>query len=175
MFSRRNIFRRGRTGRALQALVAAKESGELIRYTEYDFIIGIDPGKNNGFAVWDSRKKAITHMDTLNFFDLLDELKTWQGKSVFVRVEDPRQNKPVFDKQDADTKRKQLRVAQNVGMNKKDAENIIEYCKKIELKHEAVQPKEKKWTQEVFTRRTGITKRVSQHIRDAARLIWRIN
>ncbi len=171
----RNIFRRGRTGRALQALVSANSNGELIKYGEFDYVIGIDPGKSNGFAVWDTRKAAITHMDTLNFFDLLDELKTWQGKSVFIRVEDPRVNKPVFDKAAADTKRKMLRVAQNVGMNKKDAENIIEYCKKIELKHEAVQPKEKKWTQEALTRRTGITKKVSQHVRDAIKLIWRIN
>jgi len=156
-------------------------------------IIGIDPGVHTGYCVWNKDIKHISDYATLDFWSAIDKIRAMldkclsDGTDVTVRIENPGLNKPVYfsNKKGVKGFRASLRVAQNVGGNKRDAELLIAFCRRIEIlykgsvisrltgsfKVEVIKPSSKKWTAEMFKAVTGIKTRVSQHVRDAAKLV----
>lgn len=136
--------------------------------------IGIDPGVHTGFAVWQSNIKMYRYLETLNFWSTIDFLQTFIREGLkqvtLVVIEDPNMNKPIF-KQAGLSNMDYQRKAQNVGMNKKEASLIIDYCKREKLDFEIVRPSTAKWNHDFFKAATGIKKRCSQHVRDAVKLV----
>lgn len=128
-------------------------------------IVGIDPGVNTGFAVY---KDGQLELHTLTFWGATSRLLAEPPDKVY--LEDPNLISPTFLRNVS--KRGLLKIAQNVGMNKRDAQLMLEFCRDvIEVDVELVKPTTKKWGRHIFQRVTGITKPVSQHARDAAKLL----
>lgn len=63
-----------------------------------EVFIGIDPGKNNGVAIWSVTGKKYLSLETLDFWDVLNQLDDCKKKYVVhsVVIENPNLNKPVF-------------------------------------------------------------------------------
>lgn len=151
--------------------------------------IGIDPGVHTGIAIWNKAKGTLENMFTGDFWDVLELLGQFKVKNpspfhvssavklnleAKVIIEDPGLNKPVFVKKGANSHAAIQKVAQNVGMNKAYAKLIIEFCVKYGIKYEAVRPTTAKWDDNYFKKITRMDKnlRVSQHVRDAVKLVW---
>ena len=145
--------------------------------------IGIDPGRNTGFAVWDAQKKEFFEMHTFDFWKTVSLLERYAALDdsalevenrkleIHVVIEDPNQNKPTFSKhrQSATVREK---ISQNIGANKRDAQLLIELAKNLGLTVHAIRPDRAKWTAETFKSYTGYHGRTSEHSRDAARLVY---
>lgn len=134
-----------------------------------------------GVARWSNRDEILSEMKDMTFWDCIEYLRihgnpliseVFTKPDVKVIIEDPGLNKPVFLKRGANTQGAMQRVAQNVGMNKAYAKLIIEYCEKYGIPYLAVKPTTKKWDDDMFRKVTGIKKKVSQHVRDAVKLVW---
>jgi len=145
--------------------------------------IGIDPGENNGVAGWNSRDEILFKTATMKFWDVIELLREYghpKPSEAFMRpdikviIENPGLNKPVFMKKGANNQGAMQRVAQNVGMNKAYAKLIIEYCEKYGIPYIAVKPTTAKWDQKYFEKVTKRKEKVSQHVRDAVKLVWGI-
>lgn len=142
-------------------------------------LIGLDPGQQNGFAVWDGEK--FLKMKTLTFWELVAELREIrdyaksEGIELHVRLEWPVANKPVFDRANANEIGKRLRIAQNVGQNKNDAIRIAEFMEDNGISYEKCTPNKNSMINLNAERFRMITKyegRTSQHVRDAAGYVW---
>lgn len=135
------------------------------------YYLGIDAGLNTGYALWDSQERKFVEMGTSNFWELIKEMDTHRHNTQFV-IEDPNLNKPIFMERHANSSgREVLKIAQNVGSNKREASLIIEYCKREKLNHVVVQPTTSKWTADYFKKLSKWQGRTSQHARDAAKLV----
>jgi len=136
---------------------------------EASIIIGIDTGKNTGYAVWDKSKKQFSRIDTTTIHKAMLEvwsLTQFENKQVFIRVEDARQRK-WFGK----AGKEQL---QGAGSIKRDATIWEDFLKDYEIPFEMVAPKNNKTklTDEAFKKLTKWDKRTSVHARDAALLVF---
>jgi len=134
--------------------------------------IGIDPGVKTGFAV--SVDGDIVDVKTLSIMEaqskVLDYMYRTDKNDLELHIEDPRQNKPVFDK-GVNGQRKNLKIAQNVGSNKRDAAIWEEFCKYYDIDYILVRPQTSKWPVKYFQMVTKYEGRTSEHGRDAAKLI----
>lgn len=111
-------------------------------------------------------------MKSMPFWDAIDLLDHYAENipDAVVIIENPNLNKPVFARKV--NKKSLQRIAQNVGMNKRDAKLLINYCKKIGLDVRQVKPTSSKWDAKMLKTITGITKRSNSHVRDAIKLIY---
>lgn len=140
------------------------------------FCIGIDPGVNTGVAVWTKTARMFTRFETLTVDECITYIrKYFRTDEVVLRIENPNLNSPTFNKSGLpeDPKKREAainRISQNVGMNKRDAERLITTFREDGYYVEEIKPVSRKWTAEEFRRFTGVQKRVSQHVRDAARM-----
>lgn len=137
--------------------------------------IGIDAGEHTGLAAKDIRSGQWVILRTVSFWDAIECLQDLQAQFPIRRVviEDPAQNRPVFPRQVPVVQK--LKIAQNVGMNKRDATRLIEYCERQGwpvIKSRPTKASMTKLSAEMFARLTGITQRTSEHVRDAAMLIF---
>lgn len=141
-------------------------------------LIGIDPGRHIGLAVYDTREQRLlvceTHGgDSDEPIWTICAFRDGGWPSVTVYVEDPAANKPVFQRPGVNN-RGMLRIAQNVGANKEAARSLIERLKALGIDVVPVAPRRaKKMDAATFKRLTGWTGRTSQHARDAAALVLR--
>lgn len=137
------------------------------------YLIGIDPGRNIGLAVYDMQTRALVCVETYT-----DEIAAMQTVKVYhdcggalVRVEDPARNKPVFARPGVSA-RGMMKIAQNVGANKQMAEDFIRRLKLFGFDVQAVAPRRAGKVDAIdFVRLTGWRARCSQHARDAAMLV----
>lgn len=147
-----------------------KDKGEIY--------IGIDTGKNTGFAVWDSRQRSLLTVTSLPIHRAMENVRSLRdeheaiGHKVVVRVEDPRQrNWFGTERMEREEERKRL---QGVGSVKRDASIWEDYLKDLGVEFEMVAPKRNvtKLKQESFKRYTGWGKPTNEHGRDAAMLVF---
>ena len=134
-------------------------------------IIGIDPGVQNGVALW-SKEEGYLSFHTVNFFDLLDLIDGLirdDAKDVMFIVEDPRKNKPTFNRFKG--KAVNEKISQDVGSNKRTTQLIEDYLRIAEVSFRLVRPMSSKWDHTIFAKITGVKRKCSQHARDAAKLI----
>lgn len=138
--------------------------------------VGIDPGQTTGIAVWDGKKIV---KDSCPFFGAIEIIDTWwqfHAPHIQVVIEDPNLNRPTFNryqgKMDTKTILSMQKIAQNVGMNKRDAQLIIEYCERHFVPYRIVKPTTAKWDAKMLKALTGITDRTNQHVRDAIKLVY---
>ena len=139
----------------------------MINYKDYDYIIGIDPGVNTGFALWNRNEKRLLEVKTLMAIQaekfIIDFLLL---KSLLVRFEDARL-RTWFGK----AGKEQL---QGAGSIKRDCSRWEEFLTYYDIPFEEVAPKNNrtKISAEEFKRLTGWNERCSEHARDAAMLCF---
>lgn len=149
------------------------------------YLVGIDPPK--GFALYDRVERRLLRLETTDFWGLIVLLKNVHSSAIrddnAVYIECPQYNKPVWFTNKSRASRKsfdvQLRVAQNVGMNKQCAKLLVEWCKDHLLDVVECVPGKRSITKMKagpFNKLTGWTKQSSEHARDAAMLlpVWGI-
>lgn len=139
-------------------------------------LIGIDPGEFTGWAEYDPFTKKILSTRKLDFWSAIfeiDALKS-RGVSIKVVVEDPNGNPTTFRKKYIHGNRAMVyeKISQNVGMNKREASLILRFLELRGIPRKAVVPSSGKLDAKAFQARTGYTKRISQHERDAALLVY---
>lgn len=163
-------------------------------------IVGIDPGdQNTGIAIWDNKDLKFIQLMTKTFWETIgwmNEFKegkeiTQKGmvKNVTMFIENPSLNKPVFPipsetgmfdlalrNRDKETLKRAIgmfgRRAQNIGMNKKLSQIMIDIAQMKGYQVKEIRPQKKKLNSEEFNKKTGWQGRSSQHARDAARLVF---
>lgn len=136
--------------------------------------IGIDAGKNTGFAVWDSKRKKFIEITSMPIHRAMLEVKQIFDKEVdnlYIRVEDARQRTWFGNKMSYHEERSKL---QGVGSVKRDCTIWEDFLTDLGFRFEMVAPKRNvtKMTHEQFERLTGYGKRTNEHSRDAAMLVF---
>lgn len=131
-------------------------------------VIGIDPGVNTGFAVWDKRSQwllEVTSLTIVEAFDRLDAM-TRGGAEIEVRFEDARLRTWFAQKG--------REALQGAGSIKRDCSVWETYLRTRGIPYKAVKPAPgaTKWDAAKFARITGWTKRTNEHARDAAGLVF---
>lgn len=143
------------------------------------FLIGIDPGRNTGFCLYNRQTKKIERLELMTFWELIDfiesiDKQTQLPYTEFV-LEDPQLNKPVLFSRNSEVghaPRVMLKIAQDVGRNKEQAAMLIEYFRKHNIRWLQVQPTTSKWKTDYFNRLTGWKGTSNEHTRDAAKLVF---
>lgn len=137
------------------------------------FYIGIDTGRNTGFAVWDG--SSFRELDTRPLhralFAVRDYAREWGPESVTIYIEDARLRKWIPKETNRSEYRGKLMGAGSV---KRDATIWEEFCEDYGIQLVLVPPKYNttKLAPQVFARITGYKGRTSEHARDAAMLVF---
>lgn len=137
--------------------------------------VGIDPGKNTGVAVWDCKEEKFLLLETMSFWTTFTTVTVdlWpKHEKLLAIVEDPRGNNPVFNR--GHKGKRNLKIAQNVGMNKKEAGLLIEGFRRSGIPTRGVVPKQSKINAAQFKQMTGYQGRTNEHKRDAGRLVYKM-
>ena len=138
------------------------------------FYIGIDPGDNTGFAVWDSSARTFRELDTLPLHQALERVAdAWAAHrgQLTVVFEDARQRKWFAPERNISEYRGKLMGA---GAAKRDAKIWEEFLQDKGIPFTAHKPQAggTKWSADYFALVTGYKGRCSEHARDAALLVF---
>lgn len=132
----------------------------------HQFYIGIDCGKNTGFAIWDKKAHMFIQIDTLLIHEALIIVRDmfFNGTPIFLVIEDARKVRFGTD----------AIKAQGAGSVKRDATIWEDFCKDCGIPYKMVRPNKSiaKWDAERFRKHTGWSGRTSSHGRDAAMLVF---
>jgi hypothetical protein len=139
--------------------------------------IGIDPGENTGFAVWDSSEHRLIKVETLEIWEAMEAVVRWAdecrevNRPILVRFEDARQRKWFQKETSASEYRGKLMGA---GAAKRDSRIWEEFLQGKGIPFQAVkpQPGHTKWNPDYWSLVTGWKGRTSEHSRDAALLVF---
>lgn len=133
--------------------------------------IGIDPGVNTGFAIWDRKDQSLLVVKSLPIHEAMTTISNLAkpneyGSDIFVRFEDARQRNWF-----GHTGREQL---QGAGSIKRDCTIWKDFLTSSEIPFEMVPPRRNKTktTAEYFARLTGWKDKTNEHSRDAAMLVY---
>ena len=133
------------------------------------YTIGIDPGKDTGFAVYDRQAKIICQTKLTDFWGAVDLMQAYPVEAVHkVIVELPR-SKTVWH--DAKSKGAIQRTSVNVGSGLREAELLVDYLKRQGYSVVTQHPYGKKDAKQV-KRITGYRGRTNEHTRDAIMLCY---
>lgn len=139
--------------------------------------IGIDPGKNTGFAVYDPELCRLVAVETLLIHQAMERVLALAGehrlpgRGVVVVFEDPRRRKWI--PLESSWKEAKGR-AFGAGSVKRDATIWEDFLtdKDITYIHPAPAKGLTKWSQDYFEKITGWSGRTSHNARDAAALVF---
>lgn len=153
--------------------------------------IGIDPGKKTGFAVWNGKARDFEEIETFDFWGAIYRILDWKRwpertQDLCVVIEATHLNPSMHAKTIGITKAMEhlpesarmsslMKIAQNVGGNKREAELFVEFAKKHDIMVIEAKPTRKsvtKITAEKFKIWTGWDGRTNEHSRDAAMLVF---
>ena len=138
------------------------------------FVIGIDPGVQTGIAWYDRRERRVFDYETTDFWSVysrFEEVRAWRFEAVIV-IETPKKTR-LYARQDAEAgHRRREKIAANAGGNSREAELLAEGLEALGYEVRRVTPTRTKWTAEHLAKYTGITRRTSQHVRDAIALCY---
>jgi len=128
--------------------------------------IGIDPGTNTGFAVWNSFDKRFICVDTIKIHKAFDIISKMDFEDIEVHFEDARL-RTWFGNSGRE-------VLQGVGSIKRDCAIWEDFLLDKNISYFKVKPKsgQSKWNSEYFKKVTGWTQRTTEHSRDAAVLVF---
>lgn len=130
-------------------------------------IIGIDPGVNTGFAIWNSELKAFKWIGKLSITEAMDYVVRFaKDEQIAVYVEDARK-RTWFGSSGRE-------VLQGAGSVKRDCKIWEDFLKEKGIEFHLVAPKNNKTklNDEQFRKLTGYETRVNQHARDAGMLVF---
>jgi hypothetical protein len=140
------------------------------------YVIGIDPGVNTGFAVWNRTEKKLTRCDSLMIHEAMRVIESMNNAPypIFVRVEDARLNV-------LPAKLRKLHREQGAGSIKRDSQIWEDFLTDMDIPFEMTDPRKppkiagkkgKDMDSAEFQRLTGWQGRTNEHARDAAMLCW---
>lgn len=137
------------------------------------YLIGLDPGKHTGIAVWNTKGQHFFYIDTLLIHDALYYVRTFAKGDNDVRVyfEDARQRQYLPRERNTSEYRGKLMGAGSV---KRDSVIWQDALTDWGIPFEMVPPRAgaTKWDADTFARITGYKGRTSNHARDAALLVY---
>lgn len=143
--------------------------------------IGIDPGTHTGIAFYNSWNKTLT-LKTCSFWEAINEIETLlyadlsDDIKIIAYIEDNTQNRPVFKKRlDGKNLAMSLKIAQNVGSNKRDCQLWFGFFERMEIEYHKIRPTKRSLTKIskiYFEKITGYKSRSSEHSRDAGMLVF---
>ena len=137
------------------------------------FLIGLDPGKNTGIAIWDTETQHFELLDTVPIHRAMEMVKDWDYPVSEIKVffEDARQRKWLPKDASSSEYRGHLMGAGSV---KRDAVIWQDALTDWDIPFEMVPPRPgmTKWDAATFARVTGYKGRTSNHARDAALLVF---
>lgn len=132
--------------------------------------IGIDPGKNTGFAVWHRDSRYLAEVSTMSITEAIDRVKMMAdilGKgNIRLFIEDARKRKWY-----GETGRERLKGAGSIC---RDCTIWDDFCRELGVEYVMVAPRcnTTKLNDRQFRAITGWQKRTSVHARDAACLVF---
>ncbi len=135
------------------------------------YSIGIDPGKNTGFAVYDRENKSVARVDTFTFWSAIEELNARYPVDDVHRliVELPR-SKHVWHN-NSTAKKAIQRASVDVGGVLREGELLVEYGIRSGYAVLTQHPQGKRTAAQV-KKITGYQGRTNSHTRDAIMLAW---
>lgn len=137
-------------------------------------VVGIDPGRTTGFAVWDRRAKKLATVTSMATHAAMAEVKRLHdaGELHSVVFEDARQ-RTWFGAMDAKVAKYGHAVREGAGAAKREATLWADYLKSLGVTVVAQKPLKggTKWSAAYFKRVTGWAERTNEHGRDAACLV----
>lgn len=130
------------------------------------YVIGIDPGKKTGYAVYDKLDGELIILQSVDFWELIFDVDIRFGPDVVgkVVIEKP-STKQMFHKNASPT------MGVNVGMNRREAELLIEWFSRKEYNVVVSKPLGK-INKDKFKKITGWQGRTNEHTRDAGMLAY---
>ena len=132
--------------------------------------IGIDPGKETGFAVWDHDAKYLAEVDTMSITQAMEKVRMMADilgrENIRLYIEDAR--KRIWF---GNTGRERLKGAGSIC---RDSTIWDDFCKELGVEYVMVDPRYNttKLKAEQFKAITGWQSRTSEHARDAACLVF---
>jgi hypothetical protein len=139
------------------------------------FVVGLDPGKETGFALYQRKGRKLLELRTLDFWAAYDFILARHPQSeTELVIEQPNSARPMYERtDDVEGQRVRELMAKKIGGNRREAELLVERFIAQGYEVRAVAPVHaKKWDAEEFKRMTGWPKPTNQHCRDAARLVF---
>lgn len=135
------------------------------------YAIGIDPGKNTGIAVWNTKGQHFFHIATMPIHEALLYVKSFPEGDTRVYFEDARQRQYLPRERNTSEYRGKLMGAGSV---KRDSVIWQDALTDWGIPFEMVPPRAgaTKWDADTFARITGYKGRTSNHARDAALLVF---
>lgn len=139
------------------------------------FAIGIDPGTNTGFAVWDCDNRKLIGVESGTILTIMRQVKALHeggpampGGSCLVVFEDCREHRIFFP-----TGQRNDGALQGVGSVKRDCGIWEEFLRMERIPYITQKPNSRrtKFTAAQFAATTGWTDRSNEHGRDAALLV----
>lgn len=121
-------------------------------------------------------KWKIDYMGTLDFFDLIENLKSAKELakdpeiSVMVYIEGGWLNKSIHHVMKGNAHA--ASIGTKVGANHQIGKLLVEFCTKIGLPYTLYKPTTTKWNAKTFQMVTGCKERTNPEIRDAVRAAW---
>ena len=132
--------------------------------------IGIDPGVQTGFAVYDAKMKCFLKVKSYSIIEAMDEiLKNYSPDTTKIHFEDAQKRSWYGNKG--------REVMKGVGSVERDCKIWAEFCLHHGYQSRAVHPKDiaTKLSATQFAAYTGWTERTNEHARDAAMIVWGIS
>lgn len=139
--------------------------------------IGIDPGVETGFAIWNADKYSLERVGSMSIieamYDVLDLREL--SKELIVIVEDARKRKGKFTIADEHQEQYGAGVREGVGSVKRDSKIWEEFLTHHGIPYEMRTPRGTKLPPDQFVRLTGWSARTNKHARDAAMIVFQLN
>lgn len=142
-------------------------------------IVGIDPGVNTGVAIGSHEDPTLPIIfQTLDFWGVYDKVAKYNPDHTGIVIEVANAKRVMYLRVDgnSDAGRVRENMAAKIGSNRREAELLASRFEAMGFPVVRVTPTRTKWDADELKRRTGITARTNEHVRDAIRLVWeRIN
>jgi len=141
------------------------------------YAIGIDPGVNTGYAVYDRTAHQIIDKGTLDFWRVYHWIGNQENYAEYVvYIETPNSQRPMYDSVDGNSDIGRIRenMSAKIGSNRREAALLADGIELLGFEVKRIRPTRTKWTAEQLKRNTRITERTNQHVRDAIALVWGI-
>ena len=138
------------------------------------YVIGIDPGKQTGFALWNTETQQFKTVTSMAIHDALTEVeRVFVGMPLgIVIVEDARKRLGGFGNMDAEQAKYGAGVREGVGAVKRDSTIWDDFLAARCIPHLMRKPKDTKLGADNFRRLTGWQGATNEHARDAAGAVF---
>lgn len=133
-------------------------------------VIGIDPGKQTGYAVYSMTERRLVQVLTTDFWAAYNRVRQWTLQDVHLVVVEVPDSRHVWHGSAGSEKANQ-RMGLHVGMAIREGELMVEGLRRSGYNVHTANPRGKVDAAR-FAQFTGWTARTSQHARDAALLCY---